>query len=122
MKWEYFLACMLVPLFCRAEVTTTSDDPLLDARLRVEAYRLRYTEQHPKMIMAEEELKMISGTFRESPAVYESHLQERIQEVDAERAKFSARYSDKHPKMIMIDEELLLLNDELKRVKLSDAI
>lgn len=117
MNRGYLLACLMFPLLCNAEVTTYSDDPLLDARMKVEEYRLRYTEKNPRMIFAEAKLAKIEKTFHETPAEYEAHLQKRLQEAEAEKAELELRYSAKHPKMICENAFVSLLQAELVRAK-----
>ena len=119
MKWVILLASLMFPLLCNAEVTTNSDDPLLDARIQVEQFHLRYSEKNPRMTQAEKEADMLSRTAHESPEQYQAHILERLQDAQAEKARLSLRYNEKHPKMMMVEHLMLFLQGELDRAKVA---
>jgi len=104
-----------------AVAAENTDDPLLDARLDVMTLKLRFTEKHPKLILARMRLKDISRTFSESPAEYRTHLQARIRQAGTEESELRMHYTKTHPKMIAVEAMLAFLRSELQRTEGTSA-
>ena len=109
------IAILLILCGVAGAAVSDLNEELLEAKIELAAYRLKYGEMHPKRIELQAHIQALS---KEAPALtpseYLSLIKRRLVELQAEEAAARLRYGDQHPKMIEMEAKVKFLREEEK--------